>query len=244
MVESLRKPFTDELEEVKVELIRMAGLVIESIPRCTDALLSSDLAAAQEIIDADNVLDDASLALENHCHQLLALQQPMAGDLRAILAALTINYELERSGDLVENIAKAMRRVYGIEFGPRLRGLITQMSEEATRLMRFAVDAYADSNAGLAAALDDIDDRLDRLNHQCLAVIVGDEQREMGDLVSGVQLALIARYYERIGDHAVNIGERVRYLVDGWRPPQSEEMPPEEMPPEFLGASEDGASAG
>lgn len=230
MVESLRKPFADELEEVRIELIRMAGLVIEAIPRCTEALLSSDLAAAQEIVDADNLLDEASLALENHCHQLLALQQPMAGDLRAIMAALTINYEIERSGDLVENIAKAMRRMYGTEFGPRLRGLITQMSEEAARLFRFAVDAYADGNSGLAAALDDIDDRLDRLNHQCLAMIVGEEGREMGDLVSGVQLALIARYYERIGDHAVNIGERVRYMVDGWRPGQSEELPDDQAP--------------
>ncbi len=230
MVESLRKPFADELEEVRIELIRMAGLVIEAIPRCTEALLSSDLAAAQEIIDADNLLDEASLALENHCHELLALQQPMAGDLRAIMAALTINYEIERSGDLVENIAKAMRRMYGTEFGPRLRGLITQMSEEAARLFRFAVDAYADGNSGLAAALDDIDDRLDRLNHQCLAMIVGEEGREMGDLVSGVQLALIARYYERIGDHAVNIGERVRYMVDGWRPGQPEELPDDQAP--------------
>ncbi len=230
MVESLRKPFVDELEEVRVELIRMAGLVIEAIPRCTEALLASDLAAAQEIIDGDNILDDASLALEHHCQQLLALQQPMAGDLRTILAAMTINHELERSGDLVENIAKAMRRVYGIDFGPRLRGLITQMSEEATRLMRFAVDAFADGNSGLAAALDDIDDRLDRLNHQCLALIVGEEGREMGDLMSGVQLALIARYYERIGDHAVNIGERVRYMVDGWRPGQPEESPADQEP--------------
>ena len=231
MVESLRKPFSDELDEIRAELVRMAGLVIESIPRCTEALLSSDLVAAQEIIDADDVLDEASLALEHHCHQLLALQQPMAGDLRAIMAALTINYEVERSGDLVENIAKALRRVYGTELGPRLRGVITQMSEEATRLMRFAIDAYADGNSGLAAALDDIDDRLDRLNHQCLAMIVGEEGREMGDFVSGVQLALIARYYERIGDHAVNIGERVRYMVDGWRPGQPDE-PAEGRPEE------------
>ena len=230
MIESLRKSFAEELDEVRVELIQMAGLVIEAIPRATEALLSSDLAAAQEIIDGDDVLDDASLALENKCHQLLALQQPMAGDLRAILAALTINYEVERSGDLVENIAKSMRRVYGTDLGPRMRGMITQMSEEATRLMRFAVDAYADNNSGLAAALDDIDDRLDRLNHQCLAMIVGAEGKETGDFVSGVQLALIARYYERIGDHAVNIGERVRYMVDGWRPPKSEEQEPDEPP--------------
>lgn len=247
MVESLRKPFADELEEVRVELIRMAGLVIESIPRCTEALLSSDLAAAQEIIDADDVLNDASLALEHHCQQLLALQQPMAGDLRTILAAMTINHELERSGDLVENIAKAMRRVYGFDFGPRLRGLITQMSEEATRLMRFAVDAFAEGNSGLAAALDDIDDRLDRLNHQCLAMIVGKEGQELGDLMSGVQLALIARYYERIGDHAVNIGERVRYMVDGWRPSQSDEPsgePSPEQPGESPGEPDGGHSVG
>ena len=239
MVESLRKPFSDELDEVRAELIRMAGMVIESIPRCTEALLASDLSVAQQIIDADDILDDASLALENKCHQLLALQQPMAGDLRAILAALTINYEVERSGDLVENIAKAMRRLYGTDFGPRLRGVITQMSEEATRLMRFAVDAYADNNSGLAAALDDIDDRLDRLNHQCLAMIVGAEGKEMGDYVSGVQLAFIARYYERIGDHAVNIGERVRYMVDGWRPSQSEEQTSDESPQAGLPAPAD-----
>ncbi len=239
MVESLRKPFSDELNEVRAELIRMAGMVIESIPRCTEALLASDLSVAQQIIDADDILDDASLALENKCHQLLALQQPMAGDLRAILAALTINYEVERSGDLVENIAKAMRRLYGTDFGPRLRGVITQMSEEATRLMRFAVDAYADNNSGLAAALDDIDDRLDRLNHQCLAMIVGAEGKEMGDYVSGVQLAFIARYYERIGDHAVNIGERVRYMVDGWRPSQSEEQTSDESPQAGLPAPAD-----
>lgn len=220
MAESFRQQFREELDQVKAGIVRMAGLVTESIPRCTEALLSGDLAAAREMIEADSYIDSASLALEQKCHQLLALQQPTAGDLRELLSALVINYEIERSGGLVVNIAKSMRRIYPVELGPRMRGVVTQMGEESRRLFQFAIDSYAENNAGLAAALDDIDDRLDRLNHQCLALIISTEGTERVERSIGIQLALIARYYERIGDHAVNIGGRVRYMVDAWRPSQ------------------------
>ncbi len=222
MAESFRQPFREELNLVKSGIVLMAGLVTESIPRCTEALLNCDLATAREIVEADAVIDNMSLELEQKCQQLLALQQPTAGDLRELLAALVINYEIERSGGLLVNIAKSLRRLYGVELGPRMRGVVTQMGEEARRLFGFAIEAYADDNAGLAAALDDIDDRLDRLHHQCLALIITSQQEERIERPPGVQLALIARYYERIGDHAVNIGGRVRYMVDGWRPPQAD----------------------
>jgi phosphate transport system protein len=116
------------------------------------------------------------------------------------------------------NICKGARRIYGAEFDPKVRGLIERMSEEATRLFRLAIDAYAEGNAALAAALDDMDDRLDTLHKDYIQAIFESHRAEGLDLQAGVQLALIGRYYERIGDHAVNISRRVRYMVTGWLP--------------------------
>ena len=142
----------------------------------------------------------------------------MASDLRGIVTAIRMIAEIERSGDLVVNIAKGSRRLLGTELSARLRGLVGQMGEEATRLFRLSIDAYIDEDAGLAAAIDDLDDRLDAIHRDYiqeifLAHTAGDVQVQ-----GAVQLALIGRYYERIGDHAVNIGERVRYMVTGWLP--------------------------
>src|SRR5690348_9933479 len=127
-------------------------MVVESIPRATQALLDCDLSLAQAVIDYDDVLDAKSLLIEEECQRLLALQQPMAVDLRTIVTALRLNWDLERAGDLACNICKTIRRMYGTTIEPRLRGLIVQMSEEATRLNRLAIDAYADRNVPLAAA--------------------------------------------------------------------------------------------
>ena len=173
---------------------------------------------AQELIDADDELDALSIDIEERCYQALVLQKPMAVDLRAIVTALRLTSELERSGDLMVNIAKGARRIYGIDFDPRLRGLLSQMGEEAQRLMRVAIDAYAERDDGKAAALDDMDDRLDVLHKEYIQAIFETHKAAGLDLQAGVQLALIGRYYERIGDHAVNIGERVRYMVTGWMP--------------------------
>ncbi len=217
-MEELRKSFHEELDEIQAGIVRMAALVSESIPRATEALLESDLKLAQELITADDDLDYLSVHLEERCHQVLALQSPMAGDLRALSTALRLNAELERSGDLAVNIAKATRRIYGTRYDATLRGLLVRMSEEACRLMRLAIDAYVDGNAGLAAALDDIDDQLDALNRDCVQAVFQAHNDGSIDLQAAVQLCLISRYYERIGDHAVNIGERVVYMVTGWLP--------------------------
>ncbi len=214
----LRKSFHENLADIESGIVQMAAHVTESIPLGTQALLDNDLAAAQQLIDDDDVIDEMSLELEEECYQVLALQQPVAGDLRAVTTALWMNSEIERSGDLMVNIAKGTRRIYGTTFDPRLRGIIVQMSEEAARLFRMAIDAYAERNAGLAAALDDIDDRLDELNYESVAAIFAAHNAGEIDLQAAIQLALISRFYERIGDHAVNIGERIRYMVDGWRP--------------------------
>jgi phosphate transport system regulatory protein PhoU len=215
-VPETRKAFHEQLDAIRSDLIVLAAKVTEAIPRGTEALLTLDMAASQRLIDGDDELDALTLDIEERCFSMMALQQPMAGDLRALVAALRLTAEIERSGDLVVNIAKGARRLYGAEIPARLRGQVDAMSDEAERLFRLAIDAYADGDADLAGALDDVDDRLDRLHADYIASII-DRQDEL-DLQVGVQLALIGRYYERIGDHAVNIGERVRYMVTGWLP--------------------------
>lgn len=221
MTEELRKAFHEDLDTIKHGIVRMAGRVSETIPRGTEAFLASDLAEAQTLIEEDDIIDALSIELEERCYEVLALQQPMASDLRAIMTALWLNAEIERSGDLMTNIAKATRRIYGSEIDPRIRGLLVQMSEEAARLFRLAINSYVERDAGLAVALDDIDDRLDELNIETTQAILETYNDRDLDLQPAVQLALICRYYERIGDHAVNIGERVRYMVDGWLPEQT-----------------------
>lgn len=218
MTEELRKSFHEELEGIQHGIVRMAGRVSEAIPRGTEAFLSGDLGEAQRIIEEDDILDAMSIELEERCYQVLALQQPMASDLRAVTSALWLNSEIERSGDLMTNIAKATRRIYGTQIDPKVRGLLVQMSEEAARLFRLAVDAYVEGDTGLAAALDDIDDRLDDLNADTVEAIFETHNERELELQPAVQLALVCRYYERIGDHAVNMGERVVYMVDGWMP--------------------------
>lgn len=218
MTEVMRKTYHEELNAIRDAIVRMAGIVGELIPRGTEIFLGGDLTEAQRLIEEDDIVDAMSIELEERCYQVLALQQPMASDLRAITSALWLNAEIERSADLMCNIAKATRRIYGITIDPRVRGLIVQMSEEAARLFRLAIDSYAEGDSGLGAALRDIDDRLDELHRDTIQAIFETHQDQGYDLQAGVQLALVCRFYERIGDHAVNIGERVCYMVDGWHP--------------------------
>lgn len=213
-----RSTFHQGLDEVTGDLVRLAAMVNEVITLGTEALLEVDLDTAQTLIDNDDVLDALSIDVEERCFHLLALHQPVAGDLRQLVASLKINAEIERSGDLVVNIAKATRRIYGTEFTPALRGHIQQMSDEAARLCRLAVDAYAEHDGSLGAALDDIDDRLDTIHAEFIQSVFEAHRSEAIDLQVAVQLALVGRYYERIGDHAVNIGERVRFMADGYLP--------------------------
>lgn len=214
----IRKSFHQQLDEVRQGVVELAAMVVESIPRATQALLDGDLALAQAVIDFDDVLDAKSLEIEEQCQRLMALQQPMASDLRAIMTAIRLNWDLERAGDLVCNICKTVRRMYGTPIDPKMRGLITQMSEEAHNLTTIAVRAYEEGNVPLAAALEDMDDRLDALQRDFVGALIELHERIKFPLSSAVQLALVARYYERLGDHAVNMGERIQYMVTGWLP--------------------------
>lgn len=218
MPEEMRKTFHRKLDEVSNDLSRMAAMTSEMLSRSTDALLDSDMVMAQAIIDYDDEIDDISLGIEEKCFSMLALQAPMAADLRTIAATMRMNTDLERSADLAVNIAKGARRIYGHEIPSRLRGIIGSMSEEALRMLQLAVDAYVDRNGPLGAALDDIDNRLDQLQAEFVEEMVQAHAEGLLSLQPAVQLALIARYYERIGDHTVNMGERVAFMASGQSP--------------------------
>lgn len=218
--EELRSLFHENLGAVRAEVVRMCAMVTEMIPRATDAFLNNDLEAAQRLIDDDDLLDAVSVNLDTMCTQLLALQQPMATDLREIVAAIRLNPEIERSGDLVVNIAKATRRMFGTDYDPKIRGLITKMSEEAQRMFRLAGEAYDGRDVALGAALDDIDDRLDEYANELIALILEDHKSHGVEPQTSIQMALLGRFYERVGDHAVNVGEWVRFIVEGWTPEQ------------------------
>ena len=218
MADDLRKEFHQQLEEIREGIMLVAASVSETIPRATQVLLDGDLEGAEYLVNADDEIDKRSLELEEQCYDMLALQAPMAGDLRQIVAAVKMIGEIERSADLAVNICKAARRIYGVQLDPRLRTMIGQMGEQAALLFRLSIDAYRDADVPLASALDDIDDLLDRLQVEFIAQIFVCHAAEQIELLAAVQLALVARFYERIGDHGVNIGERVRYMVTGWLP--------------------------
>jgi phosphate transport system protein len=213
-----RLTFHHELDKIRDDLVRLAAMVSEFIPRATDALLTGDLQGAQQLIEDDDLLDGLTIEIEEHSFQVLALQQPVATDLRALITALKLTSEIERSGDLMVNVAKAARRIYGANLDAKLRGLIERMSEESARLFRLSIDAYVEHNEGLAAALDDMDDILDSAHQDFIQAIFESHTAGTIEIEAAVQLALVGRYFERMGDHAVNIGQRVQFMVTGWLP--------------------------
>ncbi|MEY2610503.1 MAG: phosphate transport system regulatory protein, partial [Actinomycetota bacterium] len=221
MMEETRRSFDKELNDVQQELVRISIGVAESIPKCTNVLIERDLSTAEAMILADDDVDARIIDLEDRCIQMLALQAPVAGELRQVIAALKICAEIERSADLVVNICKAARRIYGHEFDPNLRELVLKMSDQARHLFSEAASAYRDADASRAAAIDDMDAFLDDLQRQFIQAIFESHAGGNIDLQVAIQLAVVARFYERIGDHAVNMGEKVRFQVTGWLPEQS-----------------------
>ena len=221
-----RKSFQDALDELRIDVIRLAALTTEAIGAGTQAFLDADLTAAEQVIENDDDIDDLTHAIEDNCYQLLARQQPMATDLRTVIAVLRIVHELERSADLMVNVAKTTRRLYPHSLDPKLRGIIQRMGEQAGTQTRVALDAFADSDPSAAFALADMDDTMDDLTKSLFRHILagaGPGSDDEGNVLLAVQLALVGRHYERIADHAVTIGQRVGFMVTGEHPPRRDE---------------------
>ena len=221
-----RKSFQDALDELRVDVIRLAALTTEAIGAGTQAFLDADLAAAEQVIENDDDVDDLTHLIEDSCYQLLARQQPMATDLRTVVSVLRIVHELERSADLMVNVAKTTRRLYPHSLDPKLRGIIQRMGEQAGTQTRVALDAFADSDPSAAFALADMDDTMDDLTKSLFRHVLagaGPGSDDEGNVLLAVQLALVGRHYERIADHAVTIGQRVGFMVTGEHPPRRDE---------------------
>lgn len=210
-----RKAFHDELAELSADVVRLGALAAESIQWGAAAFLDADLATAEHVVARDRELDDLMHSIESRTYLLLARQQPMAGDLRTLVTILRVIHELERTGDLMVNVAKAARRLYPYELDPKVRGIVQRMREQASAQLRLAVEAFDARDPARAAALGDMDDAMDELQKELFRVIFASQVAGEGELQRAVQLALVGRYFERIADHAVNAGERVKFMVTG-----------------------------
>ena len=211
MPDETRVEFRRELEEIDHKVIQLFALVSEGVAAATDAFLSGDRDAAKSLMDSDKVIDALYNDVEELVQRQFALQSPMARDMRFLLSVLRIVPELERSGDLAEHIAARAVRGISSALTPRIRGLIEQMGKVDATMWRMAADSWGDRNSRTAAKLDELDDELDELHVSLTAELVS------GQLTVPValEMALVARFYERLGDHAVNIGDRIRYMVEG-----------------------------
>ncbi len=214
----LRPSFHHDLEEIRNGVAWLCATVVELIPKVTDILLHQDLEGAEFVILGDDEIDSRAIEIEERALSLLALQSPVADDLRQIASALKLAPEVERSADLCVNICKATRRMYGHPLDPRLRGLIQKMSDQAQSEYREATEAYIAVDGVRAAALHDMDSYLDDLHREFIQQIFESHAAGNIDLQVAVQLAMVARFYERIGDHAVNVSEKIRYIATGWMP--------------------------
>jgi phosphate transport system protein len=214
-VTETRKQFHEELDEINADVIRLGAMASEAIEAASSALLDGDLGAVERIAAHDRELDDLTHSIEDRTYLLLARQQPMAVDLRTLVTVLRVIHELERVGDLMVKIAKATRRLYPHAMEPRVRGLIDRMREQAGVQLRLAVDTFAERDAARASAVADMDDVMDDLQKDLFRAIFASQDTDESMIQRAVQIALIGRFFERVADHAVNVAERVAYMVTG-----------------------------
>jgi phosphate transport system protein len=207
----LRLDFHRELDDVHHRVIWLFAKVTEAVTACTDALLGDDTAVAQRVRDGEEEIDDAMSGLEERLERLLLLQAPVARDLRYVLSLIRIVPELERSGDLADHIARRAGTGLASQLSPAMRGVFEQMGTAAIGLWRQASDAFADRDPDAAERLEADDDVIDDLHRQLI-----DDLLESGiDPAIASEATLLARFYERLGDHAVHIADRVRYAAVG-----------------------------
>jgi phosphate transport system protein len=209
--QELRRRFHQQLDEIDAKVIRLFALVTEGVAAATDALLAGDVEAARALTARDEMVDQLELDLEQVAERELLMETPMAGDMRYLVSVLRVVPELERSGDLAEHIAQRAMAGLALRLTPSVRGHLEQMGAICVDLWRRAADAWAERDGEVAAQLDDADDRLDELHDELVAELAKADIA----LADALQTTLVARFYERLGDHAVHIAERVRYLAHG-----------------------------
>ncbi len=204
--------FQEELQQLKNRLLVMGGLAEERVRSVVQALVDRDSAAVERVLAGDAPINELHIEIDSRCFKLLALYQPMAGDLRAIVSAVKINTDLERVGDLAINIAEAVTRY--MRHAPVKELIdIPRMARIAQRMLRDALDAYVRRDTALARAVLDQDDELDGLKTQVFRELLTYMLQDPSKIEPALDLILISRHLERIGDHATNVAEDVIFMV-------------------------------
>lgn len=211
-----RSNFHNAVEDLQNELLGMGKLVEQQISRAVKALALLDESLAKQIIGDDDRIDEKMLEIEEACLKLIALQQPMAVDLRTIGMAMKISIDLERIADHAVDIAKVAARLSGEELVKPLE-IIPHMAELVREMLRESLAAYTERSIHRAAALAEKDDEVDKLYSAVMNEIIGLMGEEFARNRQLTQLMLAAHFLERVGDHATNIGEGVIYMVTGKR---------------------------
>jgi phosphate transport system protein len=206
--------FQDEMDQLKATLVGMAGLAEQQVRKAMQALLERSVEKAQEVIDGDTAIDDLELSVDNAVISLLALQQPMARDLRFITMAMKIGSELERVGDHAVNIANAVQ--YMVEAPPfPVLPEIEEMVRLSTDMLADALNAFIRADAASAREILKRDDRVDELHENNFRILLTHMMEDPRKITAGMDLLLISGNLERIADLATNISEEVIYLVEG-----------------------------
>jgi phosphate transport system protein len=218
LVTEARKQYVEHIDEIRNDVIKLAARTCEQIGAATQGFLDGDLGVVDQIYSTHTEIKALVLDVEQRAYQLFALQQPLASDLRTLLAVLRILHEIELTAGLMKNVARQTRRLYPRELPPRVRGIIERMGAQASVQMHLAVDAFADGDAAVAAALPDMDDVMDDLQKELFRSIFAAGAADETALQMAVQMAFVGRDYERAADHAVTIGRWVDFMVTGRLP--------------------------
>jgi phosphate transport system protein len=206
-----RKQFDQELADIDTKVIHLFGLVTEAVAAATEALLASDRATARAAVARDAMVDQLEADLEQLAQREMVRHSPMAGDMRYLLSVIRVVPELERSGDLAEHVAQRAAAGLGSRLTPGVRGILQDMGTTCVQMWQAAADAWAERDADAAEQIDTTDDRLDDLHDQLIAEL----ETSNLELPDALQTTLVGRFYERLGDHAVHITERIGYLALG-----------------------------
>jgi phosphate transport system protein len=209
----MQRHFHEELDQLKQTLLAMGALVEDQIRRAMQALVDRDDELAKQVIERDRSVNAYDIEVDEKCVELLALHQPAAGDLRFITTAMKIVTDLERIGDQAVNIAQRARE---LNMEPQLKPYIDlpRMADAAQRMVKESLDAFVARDTALARRVCADDAPVDALNHQIFRELLTFMMEDPKTIPRAIRLILIARFIERVADHATNIAEMVIYMVD------------------------------
>ena len=210
----MRNAYFDQLDSIVDELVEMTQVVQVAVARATQALLTADAEIAERVISDDAAIDAARERVEERSFELLALQQPVASDLRMLVAALRMVADLERMGDLSVHVAKVARlRVPQLAVPAEIVPTIERMATVAEKMVGTVAGIIAERDVEGARRLEEDDEEMDQLRRSSFRLMLDDSWPH--GVEPAVDIALLGRYYERIADHAVSLARRVVYLVTG-----------------------------